>query len=121
MEFTQQQAIYLQIADYVCEKILQKEWKENNKIPSIRELAMQLEVNPNTVAKTYAQLETQKIIETQRGVGYFVTSNAYHEILNLKKKHFLKTHLPFLFKQMDLLSLSLQDLKNLYHEFKQSS
>ena len=53
------QAIYLQIADYVCEKVLLKEWLAEDKIPSVRELAVQLEVNPNTVARTYEFLKQQ--------------------------------------------------------------
>jgi len=46
MQFKESQAIYLQIADYVCEQVLLKEWKTDQRIPSVRELAVQLEVNP---------------------------------------------------------------------------
>ncbi|HRN58369.1 MAG TPA: GntR family transcriptional regulator, partial [Agriterribacter sp.] len=52
MQFKDSQSIYLQIADYVCEKILLGEWKAEQRIPSVRELAVQLEVNPNTVMHT---------------------------------------------------------------------
>jgi DNA-binding transcriptional regulator YhcF (GntR family) len=53
MQFKESQAIYLQIADYVCEQVLLKEWKTDERIPSVRELAVQLEVNPNTVMRTF--------------------------------------------------------------------
>ena len=53
MQFRETASIYLQIADYICEKILLKEWKVDERVPSVRELAMQLEVNPNTVMRTY--------------------------------------------------------------------
>jgi DNA-binding transcriptional regulator YhcF (GntR family) len=65
MQFRESQAIYLQIADYVCEKIMLKEWKAEERIPSVRELAVQLEVNPNTVMRTYEFLQQQEIIYNQ--------------------------------------------------------
>jgi DNA-binding transcriptional regulator YhcF (GntR family) len=53
MEFRENQAIYLQIAELICERILLKQWASEDKVPSVRELAVQLEVNPNTVMRTY--------------------------------------------------------------------
>ena len=66
MQFRESQAIYLQIADYVCEKILLKEWVADSRIPSVRELAIQLEVNPNTVMRSVEFLQQQDIIYNQR-------------------------------------------------------
>jgi hypothetical protein len=60
MEFRENQAIYLQIAELICERILLKQWASEDKVPSVRELAVQLEVNPNTVMRTYDFLE-QKV------------------------------------------------------------
>ena len=68
MEFKAQRAIYLQIADHVCEKILKKILQENDRIPSVREFAVSIEVNPNTIVRTYAYLEEQGIIYKQRGI-----------------------------------------------------
>ena len=70
MEFTQPQAIYLQIGDYICENILRRSWHGGDRIPSIRELAMDVQVNPNTVTRTYAYLQDQGIIFNRRGIGY---------------------------------------------------
>jgi DNA-binding transcriptional regulator YhcF (GntR family) len=56
------QAIYLQIADHICEKNLLAAWQAEEKIPSVRDLAVQLEVNPNTVARTYDFLKQRDII-----------------------------------------------------------
>ncbi len=66
MQFRESQAIYLQIADYVCERILLKEWKPGERVPSVRELAVQLEVNLNTVMRSYDFLQQQEIIQNQR-------------------------------------------------------
>ena len=75
MEFRETQSIYLQIADYVCEKILLKEWPPGERIPSVRELAIQLEVNPNTVMRTYEFLQNESIIFNQRGIGFFAAAS----------------------------------------------
>lgn len=119
MDFQKQKAIYLQIADYLCEQILQDAWTE--KVPSIRELAAQIAVNPNTVTRTYAFLEEQGVIRIQRGIGYFVADNAKTQILRLKKQAFLQEMLPQCFKQMALLDFSFDDLKTLYQQHKGES
>lgn len=120
MEFKSKKAIYLQIADYVCEKILQKEWIFEQKIPSIREIATMLEVNPNTVTRTYSYLEEQSIIKMQRGVGYFVTKDAVKIILNLKKQEFFNEDLPTLFRMMQLMDITLEEITNIYNKTRNS-
>ena len=72
MEFRGHQAIYLQIVDYVCERILLKVWKAEEKMPSIRELAIELQVNPNTVQRSYDFLQEMEVITNKRGIGIFV-------------------------------------------------
>lgn len=116
MDFQNKKSIYLQIADFVCEQIILKKWKEKEKIPSIRDLAINLSVNPNTVTRTYAFLEENQIIEMQRGIGYFVTKNAYKNVIELKRSEFLTMDLPHIFKSMDLLQIKMTDLQKLYHE-----
>src|SRR4051794_41162898 len=76
MQFRESIAIYLQIADYICERVLLKQWKAGERIPAVRELAVQLEVNPNTVMRTFEFLQGQNIIYNQRGIGYFVGPEA---------------------------------------------
>lgn len=114
MDFQRKKAIYLQIADYVCEQVLLKNWPEKTKVPSIRELAISLAVNPNTVMRTYAFLLENNIIEMQRGIGYFVADNALQNTIELKKKEFLTEDLPQIFKSMDLLKIDLEQFKQLY-------
>lgn len=62
MNFHSNKAIYIQIADLICEKILSNTFKEEERIPSVRELAVDLEVNPNTVMRTYEYLQDLEII-----------------------------------------------------------
>ena len=69
MEFNQPKGIYQQIADQIRDRILQGEWVGGERIPSIRELAVTVGVNPNTVTKSYQTLMEKQIIENQRGLG----------------------------------------------------
>jgi GntR family transcriptional regulator len=117
MQFRESQAIYLQIADYVCEKILLKEWKLEERIPSVRELAVQLEVNPNTVMRTFEFLQQQEIIYNQRGIGYFVSSTAIKNAQQYRKNEFLEKDLPQLFRNMFLLGMEPDELKPRFEKF----
>jgi DNA-binding transcriptional regulator YhcF (GntR family) len=114
MEFNEKQAIYLQIADYFIENILLKKWKEEDRIPSIREMAVQLEVNPNTVTRTYNYLQEKGIIYNKRGIGYFVAENGYRKARDLKKQEFINHDMPVFFRKMELLDLDLEELRQLY-------
>lgn len=118
MQFRESQAIYLQIADYVCEKILLKEWKTDERIPSVRELAIQLEVNPNTVMRTFDFLQQQEIIYNQRGIGYFVGASAYKNALQYRKNEFGEKDLPSIFRNMYLLGMELDELKPRFDKYK---
>ena len=116
MEFRQNQAIYLQIADHISERILSGTWTEGERIPSIREMSEEIEVNPNTVMRSYGYLQDLGIIYNQRGIGYFVAEDAYRKTLELKKKNFIRRDLPRIFRTMDLLHLTCEDLRALQDE-----
>jgi GntR family transcriptional regulator len=118
MEFRQDQAIYIQIADMISENVLSGRWKPGDRIPSIRELAESIEVNPNTVMRTYGYLQDQGIIQNQRGIGYFTAQDAYRTTLELAKRNFVNRELPRIFKSMDLLGMDVKKLGELYAEYK---
>ena len=118
MEFKDKQSIYLQIGDYICENILLGVWQIGERIPSTREFAAEIEVNPNTVVRTYSHLEDLEIIKKKRGIGYFVNEGAINVISELKKKDFVKEQLPEIFKQMALLNISWDEMNSFYNKFK---
>jgi DNA-binding transcriptional regulator YhcF (GntR family) len=118
MQFRESQAIYLQIADYVCERILLKEWKPGDRIPSVRELAVQLEVNPNTVMRTYEFLQQQEIIFNQRGIGFFIADTAFKSAQQYRKNEFMERDLPQVFRTMYLLGMEPEELKPRYDKYK---
>ncbi|PWJ41961.1 GntR family transcriptional regulator [Sediminitomix flava] len=122
MDFKSTKSIFSQIGDDVKDKILRGEYQETAKIPSTRELAGVVGVNPNTTIKAYAALQQEGIIFTQRGKGYFVAEGAKEIILERKKKEFLEEILPETVVQAMKLEISLEELQNdiktLYHEKK---
>jgi len=111
MEFKDNKSIYLQIADLFCENILTKKWKEDERIPSVREIAVALEVNPNTAMRSFLFMEEKDIIYNKRGIGYFVSDDGYKKTLALRKEIFIKNELPELFKTLKLLKMTLNDIK----------
>ncbi len=118
MEFRPKHAIYLQIADYLSEQILRKLLLAEAKIPSVRDLAVTLEVNPNTIVRAYNYLEEQGIIYKERGLGYFVAKNGYAKATALKKALFLREHLPEIFKNLTLLNISFSELHDFYKKWQ---
>ena len=110
MTFTNDKPIYIQMADRLCEEILSGVYKDDDRIPSVREYAVLLEVNTNTAVKAYEQLAREEIIYNKRGLGYFVTKGAKKQILKARKTEFMKERLPELFRQMRLLDISIADI-----------
>ncbi|HVF82487.1 MAG TPA: GntR family transcriptional regulator [Flavisolibacter sp.] len=121
MQFRESRAIYLQIADYICERVLLKQWKTAERIPAVRELAVQLEVNPNTVMRTYEFLQGQNIIYNQRGIGYFVGSDAIKNVTQYRKTEFIEKELPTIFRNIYLLGMDVDELKPRYEKFKKQN
>ena len=121
MEFNQPKGIYQQIADQICDRILQGEWAGSERIPSIRELAVNLGVNPNTITRSYQSLMERQIIENQRGIGYFVSTNASQNILKERRTEFLREELPRLFQSMQLLEIDINEIQEYYSNFQETN
>lgn len=120
MEFNQSQAIYMQIGDYISEQILFERWKEGDRILSVRELGVSLQVNPNTVMRTYDFLQSIEIIFNKRGVGYFVAEQAKSRIIEYRRKQLLEQELPVIFRNMNILGMNFDELKAKYEEYSKN-
>lgn len=110
MEFSNNQGIFLQIADNISERVLNGTYPSGSKIPSVRELAAEMGVNPNTIVRTYNELLSQKIVDNKRGIGYFVTTQAPRVIKEKKKAVFFKEILPEVGRQAHLLGISTKEI-----------
>jgi DNA-binding transcriptional regulator YhcF (GntR family) len=98
------------MADRLCDEILAGKYKDDDRIPSVREYAVLLEVNTNTAVKAYDELARANIIYNKRGLGYFVTKGAKRQILKERKREFIEERLPELFRQMRLLDIDIKDV-----------
>jgi GntR family transcriptional regulator len=117
IQFDSASTIYLQVADFMSEKILTDEWPEQQRIPSIREIAAIVQVNPNTVMRSFAHLQDNDIIFNKRGVGYFVNEDGKQQIRKIKKVAFIQAKLPRIFHEAALLAVSPSELSDLYSQF----
>ena len=117
MDFKENPAIYIQIAEYVCEQILLKKWKLGEKIISIRDLAVNMEVNPNTVQRAYDFLQQRDIITNKRGVGYFIEDDAMDRILSFRREQFIENELPVFMRNVYLLKIDFKEIKTMFDQF----
>ena len=119
MKFKESKSIYLQIADRICDEILQGQYKEEERIPSVREYAATVEVNANTVVRSFDYLQGQDIIYNKRGLWYFVAPGGRERILELRKAVFLRDELPEFFRQLKMLDIPLGDVEKMYQDYLQ--
>ena len=75
MNFETSTPIYMQIAERLFYQLVRGEIKPGEKLPSVREMAIQASVNPNTIQRTYSEMERMGVVETKRGQGTFVVDH----------------------------------------------
>ena len=118
MVFKESKPIYLQIADRIMDEILLGEYPAGERIPSVREYAAVVEVNANTVVRSYDYLQNLDIIHNKRGLGYFTNEGARETILSFRRKAFLTESMPEIFRQMELLQISTEEIEQLYQVYR---
>ncbi len=116
-----QTPIFQQLAFKICDEILDNKFQTDSRIPSVRELAADCEVNPNTVVKSYEWLTNNGIIYNKRGLGYFVSVEAVGLILELRRQQFTGQYLPVVFRAMNQLSISMEEVSELYEEYNKTN
>lgn len=118
MEFSENKPIYKQIVEHFYSNILTEKWKEEERVASVREIAVLIEVNPNTAMRAFHELQENDILYNKRGVGYFVSKNALKKVKEIKRQEFLDIKLPNLFKDMKQLDISFEELRDLHSSLK---
>lgn len=108
MQFSEEKPIWRQIYELIAMRILSGEWREGERIMSVREMAASVGVNPNTVMRSYERLEADGIIYNRRGVGFFVSEGARDHIKQLERKKFMDEELPKLRERLTLIGLSIE-------------
>lgn len=110
MDFNNNKPIYRQIADYCCRRIVDGGWEPDGRVPSVKELSVEMAVNSRTVLKAYEELQDAGIIYQKRGLGYYVAAEAVTLIRDLRRSEFFSETIPELRRHMELLGLSLDDI-----------
>lgn len=121
MEFKKTESIYEQIAWTVKENILDKSWAEGDRIPSVRETASNIQVNPNTVMRTYALLQDEGILFNKRGIGFFVEEGARKKTMDMKKQKFNEEVLPEFFRHLAQLEISWEEIQSSFNNWKKQN
>jgi len=120
MNFDNHKAIYLQICDLIESKILEGTWEANEKIPSVRRFAIELEVNPNTITNSFSELMGRNIIYNKRGIGYFVSQEARKIIIDKITYEFYEKELPLLFHRMELCNIPMMEIEKRFNNYQQN-
>lgn len=95
--FDNERPIYIQLVEMIRIDIVSGKFKKGQKLPSVRELALMMKVNPNTMQKALVELENEKLIYTERTNGKYVTEdkelieNAKKELAQEKVNNYLKS------------------------------
>lgn len=116
MNFHSSTPIYLQIVEIFYEHILTRKWQEEERIPSVREIAVMVEVNPNTAIRAFTFLQEQGVIYNKRGIGYFVANDGFQKVLDIKREDFVNVLLPEVFKKMKMLNVAFEELEQSYNK-----
>lgn len=107
-------AIYQQIADRICDEILSGTFRCEERIPSVREYAAQLEVNANTMMRTYETLQAQDLIFNKRGIGYFVSPGAKEKILEQRRRLFFDHEVTYFYERLKMFGVTPAELAEAY-------
>ena len=111
MEFKNNKPIFLQIADHICDEILQGRYPDGERLPSVREYAAAVEVNANTVVRSFDWLSQKEIIFNRRGMGYYVSEGASETIRQNLREAFFQETLPEFALQMQKLGIPVEEVE----------
>lgn len=117
MDFKDSVPIYMQIAQAICDSILRGDYAAEERVPSVREYAADVEVNVNTVVRSYDYLQQQQILFNKRGLGYFVAADARERIVAIRKARFYNEELPAFFRQLKTLDIPMDDVLERFKEY----
>ena len=110
MEFNAHKPIYLLICDQLYGQILSDELKADDRLLSVRDLGIELGVNPNTIMRSYELMQNAGIIYNKRGIGYFISNEAKELVLKEMRAEFLEKELPEVVKKMKLLGIGPDEI-----------
>ena len=115
-KFTSDRPVYLQIAERITKSVLSGEYKPGEQIPSVRQLALEAAVNPNTVQRAFTELENSGIVISKNTIGRFVTDDT--EILESCRNDLAKKIVKEFILNMNHLSITTEQALKIIEEEK---
>ena len=115
MEFEANTPIYLQLIDMIKLQIVSGRLKSGDKLPSVRDLAVEYGVNPNTMQKALSQLEWEKLVYTVRTTGRYVTEDT--ELIGKLRKELADMRISELFEKLQQLGDGKREIKELLDSY----
>ncbi len=112
--FSQDRAVYLQISERIIISIISGKYAPAQQIPSVRQLALEAAVNPNTVQHAFSDLENEKIIVSKGTLGRFVTEDT--EVIEKCRKKLAQELVSSLVSKARELSISKEELISIIKE-----
>ena len=106
----QSRPVYLKLRDIIAAAIIEGEYKEGARLPSVRAFAAEQGANPLTVAKAYQQFQADGLVEVQRGVGMYVVPGAASKLTRMEREQFLAQEWPDIAARIRRLGIDLREL-----------
>ena len=114
MKYETDRPIYLQVIEDISRKLIQGELVLGEKLPSVRELAVQYQINPNTASRVYKEMESQGLCYTKRGMGTFITEDS--GMIKTLQTEMAEACLDSFLQGMQALGISLDEMIQLLRE-----
>ncbi|GAB4131906.1 MAG: GntR family transcriptional regulator [Rhodothalassiaceae bacterium] len=109
-DWTDDQPIYRQLRDKLVGAILDGSLREGDPLPSVRTLAVELQINPITASKAYQELVADALVEKRRGLGMYITDGARGRLLKDERRRFLEEEWPRIVERIEALGIDLDTL-----------
>jgi GntR family transcriptional regulator len=109
-DWTDDQPIYRQLKDKVVAAIMEGSLREGEALPSVRNVAVDLQINPITASKAYQELVMDGLVEKKRGLGMFVVDGARDRLMEVERDRFIKEEWPRVLETIRRLGLNAEEL-----------
>ncbi len=114
-DWTDDQPIYRQLKDKVVRAILDGSLREGEPLPSVRTIAVELQINPLTASRAYQELAAEGLVEKRRGLGMYIVEGARKALLEAERRRFLEHEWPRILDRIRALGLDLESLAEASH------
>jgi DNA-binding transcriptional regulator YhcF (GntR family) len=121
MRFSDQKPIFSQIAELLENDIVAERIPAGARLPSARDLASSLEVNPNTAARALQSLADSGVAQVERGTGYYVSETGATRVREFRRKRFLDEEVPRFFRSMADLGVTVGEIEARWRDFSAST